>query len=251
MDALTVRTSALTTPHLSNETTHSSAVDLEFLKTATQELNNPITTIKTALTLLSSPTLKSQQRERYLQMIGQACERQSHLINDVFKLLELQIAPQSIGLAKVQLWNLVPGVVSTYQPLATEHDILLAYTVANHLPPVLAIDSHLKQVLISLLSNRIQCAESRRKAASSRIWVTANQCSDDKVALIVQDDGRGIAPSVLPQVFDSFNRNNSDGSGLSLTLVQQLLIQCGASISVSSTPGKGTAFTILLKVAAD
>ena len=68
----------------------------------------------------------------------------------MFDLLELQLIPQSTLPESVQLWDLVPGVVSTYQPLAKERNILLAYTVSNHLPPVLAIEAYLKQVLVQV-----------------------------------------------------------------------------------------------------
>ncbi|ESA33555.1 histidine kinase [Leptolyngbya sp. Heron Island J] len=249
MDASTVETSStFTTTRFDTSITHLSApkVDPQFFKTAAQELNNPVTTIKAALTLLNSSSLKPKQRERYLQMIGQACDRQSHLINSVFKLLELQLTPPTRPLKKVQLWDLVPGVISTYQPLATEHNLLLAYTVASHLPPVFAVEAYLKQVLVSLVSNSIQFTD-----AGGCIWVKAHQRNDGKIALIIQDNGRGIPSTVLHQVFDSFYRHTSEGSGLGLTLVQQLLAHCGASIAVSSTPGKGTAFTILLAVAPD
>ena len=101
-------------------------------------------------------------------------------------------------------------------------------------------------MLVALVSNSIQFTDE-----GGRIWVTACQRSDGKVALVIQDNGRGISPAVLPHVFDSFYRSTSEGSGLGLTLVQQLLTHCGASISVSSTPGKGTAFTIVLAVTPD
>lgn len=250
MDASRVRAATLTSSRrLVTSTTRSSApevVNSHFFKTAAQELNNPITTIKTALTLLNSSNIKPQQRQRYLEMIGQACDRQSHLINSVFELLELQLTPQLRRLERVQLWNLVPGVVSTYQPLAQENNILLAYTVSRHLPSVLAIEAHLKQVLISLLSNSIQFT-----SGEGRVWVTANLRADGRVALVIQDNGCGILPAALPQVFNSFYRNTSEGCGLGLTLVQQLLAHCGASISVSSIPGEGTAFTILLNAVND
>ena len=128
MDAFTVRSSLSTATRSAAPITRLSAseeieIDPQFLKTASQELNNPITTIKTALTLLNASTLKPKQRARYLQMIGQACDRHSHLIDSVFKLLELQLTPQPAVLEAVQLWDLVPGVVSTYQPLATERRI--------------------------------------------------------------------------------------------------------------------------------
>lgn len=245
MDASTVRSSA-SCDRLATSATRSSApnVNPQFFKTAVQELKHPITTIKTALTLLNSSALKPQQRQRYLTMIGQACDRQSQLIVSVFELLELQLTPQTTALEKVQLWDLVPGVVSTYQPLAKENNILLAYTVSNSLPPVLAIATYLKQVLVSLLSNSIQFTN-----GNGRIWVKAHQRTDGKVALVIQDNGCGIVSSALPQVFNSFYRSTSEGSGLGLTLVQQLLAHCNASISVSSSPGQGATFTILLTAA--
>ena len=248
MDAYTVRPSASTTPSIAVSTTRSSIPEInpQFLKSAAQELSNPITTIKTALTLLNSSTLKPKQRERYLQIIGQACNQQSHLISGVFELLELQLTPQATEFEKIQLRDLIPGVISTYQPLAKESNILLAYTVSNHLPPILAIESHLKQVLINLVSNSIQSTD-----AGGRIWVKAHQRGDGKIAVVIQNNGHGVTSTVIPQVFDSFYRSTSESSGLGLALVQELLAHCGATISVSSASGKGTAFTILLVTAPD
>ncbi|MEM6251923.1 MAG: HAMP domain-containing sensor histidine kinase [Cyanobacteria bacterium P01_D01_bin.156] len=248
MDASRARSSALTSPQgLRASETPSPPPEVitpQFLKTAAQELNNPITTIKTALTLLNSPHLRPQQRQRYLDMIGQACDRQSGLINNVFELLQLQLMPQVSTQEKVQLWDLVPGVVSMYQPLTQENNILLAYTVAKELPPVLAIESYLKQVLVGVLANSIRFVK-----ANGRIWVKAHQHGDRQVALVIQDNGCGMASNELSQIFDPFYNHLSDGNGLGLALVQQWLAHCGASIAVKSTPGEGTAFTILLTAA--
>lgn len=233
---------------LAGSTVHPLALEInpQFLKTAAQELNNPITTIKTALTLLSSSKLSPKQRDCYLHMIGQACDRQSHLINDVFELLELQLTPPEKTLERVQLWELLPGVVSTYQPIAQESNITLAYTVSPHLPPVLAIEAYLKQALVSLLSGSIGLTNREGK-----IWVTAHHRVDGKVALVLQDNGRAIASANLPQRFDTLNPRQADGSGLGLTLVQQLLAHCGASLSVSSLLREGTTYTILLATACE
>lgn len=250
MDVSTVRLSSLAHSHFAASTTCPSTVEInrQFLKTAAQELNNPITTIKTALTLLNSSTLKAKQRERYLQMIGQACDRQSHLIKGVFELLELQLTPPVAALEKVQLLDLVPGVVSTYQPLAIENNISLTYTVSDNLTPISAIRVYLKQVLVSLLSNSIRFTKE-----DGRIDVTAHQRGDSKIALIIRDNGCGIARTALPQIFDSFYCGASKGSnaGLGLTLARQLLTHCNASISASSTPGQGSTFTILLEAVSE
>ena len=220
MDASKVRPSTLISSNrLAGSTLHSSPLEInpQFLKTAAQELNNPITTIKTALTLLSSSKLSPKQRDCYLQMIGQACDRQSHLINDVFELLELQLSPLNTTLEKVQLWELLPGVVSTYQPIAQENNITLAYNVSPHLPPVLAIEAYLKQALVSLLSGSIALTHSE-----GNIRVTAHHRVDGKVALVLQDHGRALAAAKLPHRVDSLDCGPSDGSGLGLTLVRQI-----------------------------
>lgn len=213
----------------------------QFLKTAAQELNNPITTIKTALTLLNSSTLKPKQRERYLQMIGQACDRQSHLVNDVFELLELQLTPQPTVLDTVQLGDLVPGVVSTYQPIAQEKNIILACAVSDHLPSVSATATYLKQALVGLLSSSIQSG-----CQHKRLSVAARHRSDGKVALVIHDS-EDLGSSALAHTFDP----TRSGGGLGLSLVQQLLTHCGASMSVSRSPRDGTTVTILLAVASN
>ena len=212
----------------------------QFLKNAAQELSNPITTIKTALTLLNSSTLKPKQRERYLQMIGQACDRQSHLVNEVFELLELQLRPQPAVLDTVQLADLVPGVVSTYQPIAQEKNIVLTCTVSGHLPSVFATAAYLKQALVSLLSSSIHSGRQRQ-----RIGVAAHHRSDGNVALVIHDSG-GLGASALPQTFDL---TKSGVGGLGLSRVQQLLTHCGASMSVSHSADGGATVTILLAIA--
>lgn len=244
MDASTARTSAFSSRFTTSVTCASEPdINPQFLKTVAQELNNPITTIKTALTLLNSSTLKPKQRECYLRMIRQACDRQSHLINDVFELLELQLTPRSSMLEKVQLLDLVPGVISIYQPIAEENDVTLAYTMPAHVPPVLAIETYLKQALVSLLSNSIQLVNH-----DGHISLTAHHRGDGKVALVLQDSS---SFGGLSQGFQSFDRTASQNSGLVFTLVQQFLAHCGASISVSSHPNHGTTFTMLLATVAD
>ncbi|NEQ51960.1 MAG: HAMP domain-containing histidine kinase [Leptolyngbya sp. SIO3F4] len=244
MDASTAR-SSISSHRLTMSAACAPAIDInpQFLKTAAQEINNPIATIKTALTLLNSSGLHPKQRERYLQMIGQACDRQSHLIHDVFELLELQLTPQPAVLEKVCLWNLVPGLVSIYQPIAQENNITLAHTVSSKLPPVLAVEAYLKQALVSLLTHRIEFAESH-----GCIGVTTHHRGDGKVALVMQDScsNRSLGRWTARQAFD---HSLSEGKGFELILVRKLLTHCGASMSISHSPDEGTTFTILLAIA--
>lgn len=220
----------------------------EFLNTVGQELRTPLTTIKTALTLLDSPHLKPPQRQRYMEMISHECDRQSALISGVLDLLQIEASASQAHLVPVHLDETVPPVVSTYQPLAEEKGVLLAYTIPKNLPKVVCPDVWLRQIMIHLLNNSI-----RHTPSGGEVWVTARP-SDDMVELEVRDTGLGIATNDLPRVFDYFYRGRNlpndvpEGAGLGLSIVQQLSMLCGGTVVVSSQPDRGTTFLVRLPI---
>lgn len=219
----------------------------DFLTQAKEALQSPLTTIKTALTLLGSPSLKLAQKQRYLEMISTQCEQQRTLIDSITNLLQLQTTQR--GKTEVlHLSDLVPGLVSTYQPLAEERGIMLAYTVPEGLPSVKATETELKQVIIYLLRNGIQTT-----LKGGRVWVAATAQDSNFVALSIQDGSSGIAKSDLSRVFEPFsqlsmNTGESD-TGLEFALIQQLVQRTGGEILVESTLNQGTTFTVLLPIA--
>lgn len=229
------------------EANNSALSDLcpDFLDQAGRELQSPLTTIKTALTLLGSPTLKLAQRQRYLEMISTQCEHQQALINNIIDLLQIHTTNTALPQA-LQLANIIPGIVSTYQPIAEERGIMLAYTVPPTLSEVLGTEAALKQVVIQLLNNGIQITPK-----GGRVWVAAAPHDTDFIALTVQDSGAGMTKTDTARLFEAFYRStesNGAGTGLGLTLVQQLVKRMGGSVSVDSAPGRGTTFKILLPV---
>ena len=222
-----------------------STLSPDFLAQAGQELQSPLTTIKTALTLLGSPTLKLTQRQRYLDMIGAQCDHQKSLINSVIDLLQIQttavIAPKAIQLA-----DIIPGIVSTYQPIAEEEGIMLAYTVPADLTKVMGTEAGIKKIVTHLIINGIQ-----NTLRGGRVWVSAAPHDANFIALSVQDAGVGIAKTEITKLFEAFYRssnNNRQGAGLGLTLVQQVIGRMGGSVSVDSELSRGTTFKLLLPV---
>ena len=216
----------------------------DFLNNLVQELRSPITHMKTALSLLESKQIKGEQRQRYLQMVSAQCDRQNSLVSGLLRLLQLD-SPTEIEY--IRLDDFVPGIVSTYQPLAEENNIQLGYTIPSGLPPVSCPCAWLRQIIVNLLNNSLQFTPPKGK-----MFVQA-ALGDEYVELTVSDTGVGIETKELNKIFDGFYRtkptnNNSTGAGLGLTLVQQLVKRCGGSISVSSKVGKGTSFKILLPI---
>ncbi|QFS48724.1 DICT sensory domain-containing protein [Nostoc sphaeroides] len=223
----------------------------EYLKNVCQELRTPLTHMKTALSLLNSPNLKSPQRQRYLQMLNTQCDQQNSLINGLLELVHLERNLEGTALESVRLSDIVPGVVSTYQPLAQEKGIMLAYTVPTELPSIWCVSGGLRQIVINLLHNSIKFT-----ANGGEVWVRA-RLQGDYVQLEFRDTGIGIAESEISKIFDRFYRvrtaANEDhgGAGLGLTIVQQLLLRSGGSISVKSKLYEGSTFTVQLPSVGD
>ncbi|MEO1427554.1 MAG: DICT sensory domain-containing protein [Cyanobacteria bacterium J06633_8] len=218
----------------------------EYIRNVCQELLSPLTHIKTALSLLNSPSIKTTQRQRYLDMIKRECDRQNYLMTGVMDLVELERNLESTSLEPVCLSEVVPGVVSTYQPLALERGIMLAYTVPNDLPYVWCVSGGLRQIVINLLSNCIKFTPN-----GGEVWVRT-RLQSDYVQLEFRDTGIGISENEIPKIFNRFYKvrpivNEETGSaGLGLTIVEKLIQRCGGSISVSSILGEGSSFKVLL-----
>ena len=216
-----------------------------FLHNLVQELRSPITHMKTALSLLESKHVKGEQRQRYLQMLERECDRQNSVVSGLLALLQLD---NSVDPEIVYLEELVPGIVSTYQPLANEKQIQLGYTIPSHLPPVKCPRPWLRQMIVQLLNNSLQFTP-----AQGRVFVQAS-VKNDFIEIVINDTGIGIDPKEFNNIFDSFYRTRRVGdepvvgAGLGLTIVQELVRHCNGTISVSSKPGKGSTFTISLPV---
>jgi two-component system, OmpR family, phosphate regulon sensor histidine kinase PhoR len=223
----------------------------EFLNNVGQELRTPLTNMKTALTLLNSPSLKLPQRQRYMELLTKECDRQGSLITSLLDLVRLDQMAEAATIQPLRLSDVVPGVVSTYQPLAEDKGIRLAYTIPEELPTIACLNTWLKQIVINLLHNGIKFT-----GRGGQVWVRAKQ-QGDYVQLEFRDTGIGIAPGEIPKIFDRFYRvrqvmgEESSGAGLGLTIVQQLLLHCGGSISVKSRLGEGSTFNVLLPIHRD
>lgn len=109
--------------------------------------------------------------------------------------------------------------------------------------PVAARPDELREVLLNL-------AENARAAGARRLTFAVAPASDDRVRLEVTDDGAGIEASVLPRVFEPHFSTRSSGSGLGLAISRRLVEEWGGSIDLRSTPGVGTAVTLLLRAGA-
>ncbi|MEM9155565.1 MAG: HAMP domain-containing sensor histidine kinase [Cyanobacteria bacterium P01_F01_bin.33] len=219
----------------------------EFIKSIAQKLCTPLTNIKTAIQLLRSPNIKESQKVKYWDVLNSECDHQISLIDSLSELLELEEPERETLLAHhLSLFDLIPGTVSTFQAIAQEQGIMLAYTVPADLSPVDFPEADLKLVLVKLIENALQVTP-----AGGQVWVTASAQGPKFVQMEVRDTGLGIPSEDVPKIFDRFYRVpraklETPGVGLGLTVVQKLLLRSGGAISVQSKLGQGSTFTVML-----
>ncbi|HEX8729557.1 MAG TPA: HAMP domain-containing sensor histidine kinase, partial [Ktedonobacterales bacterium] len=161
------------------------------------------------------------------------------------KRLELRCEPVDAG------W-IAQEIVEKMAPLAWRGSkVEIAAEVPPDLPLAHADASRLEQVLQNLLHNAV-----RHTAPGGIVAVVAEaEAEPASVALHVKDTGEGIAPEDLPRIFERFYRGESSrtrpgtGSGLGLALVKELTEAMGGTVTVESTPGLGSSFTVRLPLA--
>jgi len=115
-------------------------------------------------------------------------------------------------------------------------DIQLTTRVEPETLEIAADIELLDQALINLVRNAI---EALRDTPNGRIGLSANRDPDGRVAIVVADNGHGIAPDQREKIFVPFFTTKRQGSGVGLTLVRQIATAHGATVDVSSTPGGG------------
>ena len=146
--------------------------------------------------------------------------------------------------SKVASFNLNEGLDST---LAIARHELKHHAVKKNygdIPPITCSPSQINQVFLNLVNNAAQAMG----PGPGEIRITTRREGAGHVAVEVADSGKGIPPEVLPKIFDPFftTKDVGKGTGLGLSIVYKIVEQHGGRISVDSTVGVGTRFTVVL-----
>ena len=146
--------------------------------------------------------------------------------------------------SKVASFNLNEGLDSTLA--IARHELKHHAVMKNYgdIPPITCSPSQINQVFLNLVNNAAQALG----PAPGEIRITTRREGAGHVAVEVADNGKGIPPEVLPKIFDPFftTKEVGKGTGLGLSIVYKIVEQHGGSISVDSSVGVGTRFTVVL-----
>jgi two-component system phosphate regulon sensor histidine kinase PhoR len=220
----------------------------DFVANVSHELKTPVASIKGFVeTLLDGALDEPDDARRFLGIVARQADRLAAIIEDLLALSRIEQSETSgkLPLEPQPVAEILFTAADDCRPRAAERSIRLEVDG----PPDLMVAVNgplLEQAVINLVDNAIKYSE-----PGKTVWLSATADATGP-AIHVRDEGCGIAEEHLPRLFERFYRvdkarsRNLGGTGLGLSIVKHIVQAHAATISVESTPGIGTAFTIRL-----
>ena len=217
------------------------------LAVMSHEMRTPLNGILGTLELLSRTELTGPQRE-HLEIMSKSGDLLLHHVNDVLELSRLDSGQADVTEDVFSVPEMLDDIASGLQHLAEAANTTFGVTFSgDDLDFVRGAPRRLRQVLVNLAGNAVKFTENGTITLSAE-----REAGEDIVSIEVSDTGIGIAPEDQARIFDefvtidpSYNRR-SEGTGLGLAITRRLVEAMGGAISVTSTPGEGSRFTVTL-----
>lgn len=223
----------------------------EYIGNVSHELKTPLFSIQGYVETLKDGAVENLNiRDKYLERIGNSVERLLNIVTDLDQISKYEAAEISINYSVFDINALTKEIFDLLEIDAQKKSAKLVLQTSQTAIMVRADKQKISQVLTNLISNAIHY--SNREEALIKVITKTEQ---EKVKIIVQDNGMGIKPEVLPRIFERFyrvetSRNRKDGgSGLGLAIVKHILEAHHQSITVESKYLEGTLFTFYLEKA--
>jgi len=218
----------------------------EFLAMLSHELRNPLAPISNAVHILrlnkNEDPIQKQARSIIERQVGQL----KHLIDDLLEVSRITTGRVNLHRERITVSGIVERAVETARPLITQRRHTLELSLPSQPIWLDADAARLEQVLVNLLTNAAKYTDE-----GGQIWLMVEK-EDNFAVLRIRDTGVGIAPALLPHIFELFTQADRSldrtlgGLGIGLCLVQRLVDLHGGSVQACSTLGKGSEFVVRL-----
>ena len=230
-----------------NNELHLSKMKSYFISTVSHEFKSPLTSIRQMAEMLVHDRVPSPEKQRkYYTSILKQSERLSHLINNILDFSKMEEGKRLFLLEKADITPVVRDIVEIFRQHTADQGFLIDLVIPEPLPDVVFDREAMEQVIHNLLDNACKYSGDSRKIEVHLL------SQGNKIIISVRDYGIGIQKEDLDKIYSRFYRAGEEltqavkGSGIGLTIVKQIVEAHNGEITVVSSPGKGSTFTVRL-----
>jgi len=248
LDAL--KASRLRAQALRREAEAASQAKTDFLAAMSHEIRTPMNAVLGAADLLGRTQLDEEQRP-HVAMLGHAGAALMQVLNDVLDLSKIEAGKLAIDPANTDLTFLARRCSAVWSPRAEDKGLEFRLEMSERTPPFVVLDAlRTGQIVFNLLSNAVKFTE----AGHITLGIDAAPTEPGRcdLRLTVSDTGIGMSPEAQSRLFNAFEQADGSisrrfgGTGLGLAISQKLAAMMGGSITVGSSEGAGSTFTLII-----
>lgn len=217
----------------------------EIVGNISHDFRTPLAGIKAMVDTLQDGAVNDPAAARaFLSRIEGEVHRLTQMVAELTELSRIETGRTELERKPVNLNLLIEETITRMNPQAERNNLKVTTGLAPDLPAVSGDAGRLRQVITNLLDNAIKFSKSGGSVSAG------TKVEDNYITVSISDTGRGIPAADIPRIFERFYKadksRSSQGSGMGLAIAKHIVEAHGGTISVTSTEGKGSTFTIRL-----
>lgn len=205
------------------------------------EIRNPLNTIS-IITQQLNKDFQPKENEEEFHTLSSLVDKEVKRINETVNSFLRFSKPEKIVLKEFLLSDLLTQIEKQYAPMLSEKSSLIKINM-NWNGLVNWDANQIQQVIMNLVQNSFDSIEQ-----NGEIFLQVDEYDNNQIALIISDNGSGIAEHIINKIFNLYYTTKAKGTGIGLSMVQRIIVEHGGNISVESEEGKGSIFTIVLPI---
>jgi signal transduction histidine kinase len=226
---------------------HLSRLKSDFVANVSHELKTPLALIRLFAETLELRRVPSEEKaQQYYRVINKESQRLTQLINNILDFSRIEAGRKEYRFRPTDVGAVVGEVVESYRFPIEQQGFDLEVSIAEDLPEIVVDPEALSQALLNLVNNAIKYSGDQK-----HLGLDVRR-ENDRVVISVTDRGVGIPRAEQQKIFEKFYRvedtliHTTKGSGLGLALVKHIMDAHGGTVELTSVPGEGTTFRLLV-----